>query len=73
VLLTDVVMPGMGGPELARQLSSRRPSLRVLYCSGYTDDTTVRDGVREAGTAFLQKPFAPEELIHKLREVLAAP
>jgi two-component system, cell cycle sensor histidine kinase and response regulator CckA len=73
VLLTDVVMPGMGGPELARQLSSRRPSLRVLYCSGYTDDATVRDGVREAGTAFLQKPFAPEDLIHKLREVLATP
>ena len=73
VLLTDVVMPGMGGPELARQLSSRRPSLRVLFCSGYTDDATVRDGVREAGTAFLQKPFAPEELIHKVREVLTTP
>jgi CheY-like chemotaxis protein len=73
VLLTDVVMPGMGGPELARQLSLRRPTLRVLYCSGYTDDASVRDGVREAGTAFLQKPFAPEDLIHKVREVLATP
>jgi hypothetical protein len=73
VLLTDVVMPGMGGPELARQLSLLRPSLRVLFCSGYTDDATVRDGVREAGTAFLQKPFAPEELIHKVREVLTTP
>jgi CheY-like chemotaxis protein len=73
VLLTDVVMPGMGGPELARKLSQRRPSLRVLFCSGYTDDATVRDGVREEGTAFLQKPFAPEDLISKVREVLAAP
>ncbi|HMA43219.1 MAG TPA: PAS domain S-box protein [Gemmatimonadales bacterium] len=73
VLLTDVVMPGMGGPELARNLSQLRPGLRVLYCSGYTDDAAIREGVREAGTAFLQKPFAPEDLIHKIREVLAAP
>jgi PAS domain S-box-containing protein len=73
VLLTDVVMPGMGGPELARRLSLLRPTLRVLYCSGYTDDASLRDGVRESGTAFLQKPFAPEDLIHKIREVLALP
>jgi hypothetical protein len=71
VLLTDVVMPGMAGPELARRLAARRPSLRVLYCSGYTDDATVLEGVREAGTPFLQKPFAPEDLIRKLREVLS--
>jgi CheY-like chemotaxis protein len=73
VLLTDVVMPGMAGPELARRLAAKRPSLRVLYCSGYTDDATVLDGVREAGTPFLQKPFAPEDLIRKLREVLSGP
>jgi CheY-like chemotaxis protein len=45
----------------------------VLFCSGYTDDASVREGVREAGTAFLQKPFSPEELIRKVREVLATP
>ncbi len=73
ILLTDVVMPGMAGPELARRLTAKRPSLRVLYCSGYTDDTTVLDGVREAGTPFLQKPFAPEDLVRKLREVLSTP
>jgi two-component system cell cycle sensor histidine kinase/response regulator CckA len=73
VLVTDVVMPGMGGPELARRLSQQRSTLRVLFCSGYTDDASVREGVREAGTAFLQKPFSPEELIRKVREVLSAP
>ena len=73
VLVTDVVMPGMGGPELARRLSQQRPTLRVLFCSGYTDDASVREGVREAGTAFLQKPFSPEELIRKVREVLSTP
>lgn len=73
VLVTDVVMPGMGGPELARRLAQQRPALRVLFCSGYTDDASVREGVREAGTAFLQKPFSPEELIRKVREVLSAP
>jgi CheY-like chemotaxis protein len=73
VLLTDVVMPGMGGPELATRLAQRRPTVRVLFSSGYTDDASVLQGVREAGTAFLQKPFAPEDLIRKLREVLSAP
>jgi PAS domain S-box-containing protein len=72
VLLTDVVMPGMAGPELARRLAERRPSLRVVFCSGYTDDATVLDGVREAGTPFLQKPFTPEDLIQKIRDVLSA-
>ena len=72
VLLTDVVMPGMAGPELARRLAARRPTLRVLFCSGYTDDATVLDGVREAGTPFLQKPFTPEDLIQKVRDVLSA-
>jgi two-component system, cell cycle sensor histidine kinase and response regulator CckA len=73
LLLTDVVMPGIGGPELARRLSAARPTLRVLFSSGYTDDETVRQGVRESGTAFLQKPFAPEDLLQKTAEVLSSP
>ena len=72
VLLTDVVMPGMAGPELARRLTERRPSLRVVFCSGYTDDAAVLDSVGEAATPFLQKPFTPEDLIQKVRDVLSA-
>jgi CheY-like chemotaxis protein len=70
LLLTDVVMPGLSGRELAEQLLVERPDVRVIYTSGYTDDETVRHGVREAETAFLQKPFTPEELGQRIREVL---
>jgi signal transduction histidine kinase/GAF domain-containing protein len=72
LLLTDVVMPGLSGRELAEQLVSERPDVRVIYTSGYTDDETVRHGVREAETAFLQKPFTPQELGRRIREVLDA-
>ena len=72
VLLTDVVMPGLSGRELAEQLVAERPDVRVIYTSGYTDDETVRHGVREAETAFLQKPFTPEQLGRRIREVLDA-
>jgi PAS domain S-box-containing protein len=70
VLLTDVVMPGGSGPELTRQLVERRPELRVIYMSGYTDETIVHHGVLEPGIAFLQKPFSSETLGRKIREVL---
>jgi PAS domain S-box-containing protein len=70
LLLTDVVMPGLSGRELAELLLAERPDVRVIYTSGYTDDETVRHGVREAETAFLQKPFTPEELGRRIREVL---
>ena len=70
LLVTDVVMPHMGGGELARQLLAQRPGLRVLYMSGYTDDAVVRQGVSEATSAFLQKPFTIGAFGRKVRETL---
>ena len=72
LLLTDVVMPQMSGPELAKRLSATRPLMKVLCMSGYTDDSIVRHGVLEAGMAFQQKPVTPTTLALKLREVLDA-
>jgi len=70
LVLTDVVMPGVTGPELATQLKAGRPTLKVIYMSGYTQDSMVQRGVLEHEIAFLRKPFSSETLGRKLREVL---
>ncbi|MEO8199968.1 MAG: PAS domain S-box protein [Gemmatimonadota bacterium] len=70
LLLTDVVMPGMSGPELAEQLRKEQPSLRVLYMSGYADEALGHHGVLRDGLAFLQKPFSPQDLTRRIRESL---
>jgi two-component system, cell cycle sensor histidine kinase and response regulator CckA len=70
LLVTDVVMPGLSGREVADALSASRPALRVLYMSGYTEDTIVHHGVRDPDVVFLDKPFAPAELAGAARTAL---
>ena len=70
MLMSDVVMPHLGGRQLAERLAVLRPGLKILFMSGYTDDAVVRHGILEADVAFLQKPFTPSALAQKVREVL---
>src|SRR5262249_26093747 len=72
LLITDVVMPGASGPALLQQLLSRRPSLRVLYMSGYADDAVQKQGAMQPQAAFLQKPFSAEQLVRKVRDATGA-
>ena len=70
LIITDVVMPGIGGRELVKQLTQIRPAIKVLFLSGYTEDAILSDGSIESGTAFLQKPFSLQNLSRKVRELL---
>ena len=70
LVMTDVVMPKMGGRELVEKLTMKIPNLRILFTSGYTDDAVVRHGVIETNANFIQKPFTPEALTNKVRSIL---
>ena len=71
VLVTDALMPGMSGPALAKQLRTERPTTKVLFISGYAEDTSLLEDARERGEAFLQKPFALDSLVEKLHALLS--
>jgi CheY-like chemotaxis protein len=73
LVLTDVLMPGIHGPELVRRFRERTPGLRALYMSGHADDALFHHGILEGGLAFLEKPFTRDELTRKVREVLDTP
>ena len=70
LVLSDVVMPGKGGPETVTEIQRSRPTVGVIFMSGYTDDSVVRHGLTDSGRHFLQKPFTPVTLLKKVREVL---
>ncbi|MBI1786521.1 MAG: PAS domain S-box protein, partial [Acidobacteria bacterium] len=70
LLLTDVVMPGMGGRDVANQVRQLRPEVRTLYMSGYSEDVLLREGIGGGGLVFLEKPFSPSQLAAKIREAL---
>jgi CheY-like chemotaxis protein len=70
LLVTDIVMPGMTGHRLAEKILTRNPEMKVLYMSGYPNDTVVQQGMMERGVPFIQKPFTPNNFAHKVREVL---
>ena len=69
-MLTDVIMPGMNGSQMANEITAIRPGISVLFMSGYTDTAITRDGNFGQATSFLQKPFSPTVLSKKVREML---
>ena len=68
--MTDVLMPQMGGSELAEKLTEIQPDLRILFTSGYTDDAVIRHNIIDADNNFIQKPFTFDSLTNKVREIL---
>lgn len=70
LLLTDISMPGLSGGELAEAVAAERPSVKLLFMSGFSAGAALHDSVREEGVAFLAKPFVPNVLLRKVREVL---
>src|SRR5690606_16151691 len=70
LVITDVVMPVMGGRQLVEALKRLHANIRVLYVSGYTDDAVIRHGVQRADVAFLQKPYTPQSLAETVRRIL---
>jgi CheY-like chemotaxis protein len=72
IMVTDVVMPGMSGPKIVDLMAKTRPGMKVLFLSGYSDESVTRHGLVGPGRAFLSKPFGPEVLLRKVRESLDA-
>jgi YesN/AraC family two-component response regulator len=70
LLVTDVIMPGMNGRQLADELQKEYPGVRVLFMSGYTEDVIAHQGILDPGLAFIQKPFSPLKFLEKVRETL---
>ena len=70
MVITDVIMPGLGGTKLVAGLEAERPGIKALYISGYTDNAIVHHGILDSNVAFLQKPFTVEGMVRKVRDVL---
>jgi CheY-like chemotaxis protein len=70
IVLTDVVMPGVKGAELAEQITALRPDVKVLFMSAYTEDAVLNLGILAPGTNFIEKPFGPDELAYKVQTIL---
>jgi CheY-like chemotaxis protein len=73
LVLSDVVMPRMSGRSMSEQLAALRPNAKILFMSGYTDDEVMRRGILDRRTAFLEKPFTPDQLVTRVRQVLDTP